>query len=242
MARVVLNTQAFVLHSRPYRETSLLVDMLTREQGKLRCVVRGAKNKKSPKVALLQPFLPLQCEFMGSGELRNLGQLDTMGQSFALAGTNLFCGLYLNELLLRICPNEYADPELFDAYQTTLRHLAGAQTQWLEALLREFELYLLQHIGVLGRLDSEAEGGLDLVDEGCYRYQIGIGVIACMPSVKWHFSGRVFIDVANQIWHEQSLLCAKIICRQVISDLLGDRPLKSRELFKTLRPNSQSSD
>lgn len=242
MARLVLNTQAFVLHSRPYRETSLLVDMLTREHGKLRCVVRGAKSKKSPKVALLQPFLPLQCELLGSGELRNMGQLDTLRQSFGMTGTNLFCGMYLNELLLRICPNEYADPELFDAYQTTLAHLAEAKVHWLEAILREFELYLLQHIGVLGGIDVEADSGISLATEGYYYYRLGTGVIACMPSEKWHFRGSVFYDVANQIWHEHSLLCAKIICRQVISDLLGDKPLKSRELFKTISSHSQSSD
>ena len=107
---------AFVLHSRPYRESSALVDFFTPE-GRLRAVLRGARGKAG---TLARPFVPLEVEFRGRGDLKSVGRLDSAGLAYWLDGNALFSGMYLNELLIRLLPAEDAHPAMFDHYAATL--------------------------------------------------------------------------------------------------------------------------
>ena len=132
---------AYVLHSRPYRETSALVDFLT-PQGRLRAVLRSARGKAG---TLARPFVPLEIEFRGRGELKNVGRMESAGISTWLNGEALFSGLYLNELLIRLLPAEDPHPSIFDHYAATL--LALAEGRPLEPLLRAFEWRLLDDVG-----------------------------------------------------------------------------------------------
>lgn len=111
---------AYVLHSRAYRETSALVDFLT-PQGRLRAVLRSARGKAG---TLARPFVALDVEFRGKGELKNVGRLESVGTSAWLNGDALFSGLYLNELLIRLLPAEDPHPAVFDHYAATLLALA----------------------------------------------------------------------------------------------------------------------
>src|SRR3990167_7796799 len=123
---------AYVLHSRAYRESSALVDFLT-PQGRLRAVMRGARGKAG---SLARPFVPLEVEFRGRGELKNVSRLEAAGIPNLLHGEALFSGLYLNELLIRLLPEQDPHPATFDNYAMTV--LALAQGRALEPLLRSF--------------------------------------------------------------------------------------------------------
>ena len=215
----------YVLHSRPYRETSLLVDLLTEQRGRVRCVVRGAKSAKNNKFALLQPFIPLHCQVSGRGDLLSLIQVDVAAASLHLQGQALFCGMYLNELLLRICTADEADPDLFHAYATTLSHLSQVHTADQALILREFELYLLSHIGVLPDLSLAP-------DAVHFRFYPQQGFVPCLAHDSGAFARDVCERVLQQQWDVESQRLAKHICRTTIAPLLGDKPLKSRELFQ----------
>lgn len=140
---------AYVLHSRAYKETSALVDFLT-PQGKVRAVLRRARGKGG---SLVRPFVPLEVELRGRGELKNVGRLDAVGIAAWLHGDALFSGLYLNELLMRLLPAEAPHPALFEHYTLTLQALADGRA--LEPLLRSFEWRLLDELGYAFALDHD---------------------------------------------------------------------------------------
>ena len=117
MMRVALQP-AYVLHSRPYRDSSALVEMFTAEHGRLSLVARGARNRgrKGSLSSLLQPFIPLLISFSGRAELKTLGKLEAAGGGRTLRGERLYSGLYMNELLVRLLHRQDAHPRLFAAY------------------------------------------------------------------------------------------------------------------------------
>ena len=132
---------AFVLHSRAYRESSALVDFLT-PQGRIRAVMRSARGKSG---SLARAFVPLEIELRGRGELKSIARLEAAGVPNLLLGYELFSGLYLNELLIRLLPAEDPHPAVFDHYAATL--LALAEGRPLEPLLRALEWRLLDDLG-----------------------------------------------------------------------------------------------
>jgi len=160
---------AYVLHSRAYRESSALVDFLT-PQGRLRAVLRNARGKAG---TLARPFVPLEVEFRGRGELKNVGRMESAGIAAWLNGEALFSGLYLNELLIRLLPAEDPHPAVFDHYAATL--LALAEGRPLEPLLRAFEWRLLDDLGYGFALDSDIHGA-PIAADGLYRLQVDAGL------------------------------------------------------------------
>ncbi len=160
---------AFILHSRAYRETSLLLECLTRDHGRVGLVARGVRRERMrmPR-ALLQPLTPIQIGWSGRGELATLTQVDASGQGFDLKGDALLCALYLNELVLRLAPRQDAHPELFSDYLHAIARLAHGESQaWT---LRRFERDLLVHLGYGLLLDLEADGGAPIVPDREYAY------------------------------------------------------------------------
>lgn len=142
----------YVLHSRPYKETSALVDFFT-PLGRLRAVLRGARGKAG---ALARPFVPLEAEWRGRGELKTVARLESAGVPNLLNGQALFSGLYLNELLIRLLPAEDPQPEIFAHYAATLPLLAAGRP--IEPLLRAFEWRLLEQLGYGFALDVDING------------------------------------------------------------------------------------
>ena len=168
---------AYVLHSRAYRETSALVDFLT-PQGRLRAVLRSARGKAG---TLARPFVPLEIEFRGRGELKNVGRMESAGIATWLNGEALFSGLYLNELLIRLLPAEDPHPAVFDHYAATL--VALAQGRALEPLLRAFEWRLLDDLGYGFSLTRDIQGE-PVASDGMYRLQVDAGlerIYLCSP-------------------------------------------------------------
>lgn len=217
--------QAFVLHSRPYKETSALVDFLTAE-GRLRAVLRGARGKSG---SLARPFLALELELRGLGELKTVARLEAGGIPHLLSGDALFSGLYLNELLVRLLPAEDPHPALFEHYAATLAALAAGRP--LEPLLRAFEWRLLDDLGYGFALDRDCRGQ-PIEAAALYQWlpEVGFQVIA-----QWQpglFHGRELLALAAADWQTPgALAAAKRLMRQALAPHLGGRPLASRELF-----------
>lgn len=225
-----MTATAFILHSRPYKETSALVDLFTRPHGRLRAVLRGARGKVG---SLARPFVPLDLELRGRGELKTISGLESAGQANLLAGDALFSGLYLNELLIRLLPAEAAQPELFEHYQLTLQALAARRP--LEPLLRAFEWRLLDDLGYGFALAVDV-AGLPIVAEGLYRLLPDAGLEPIGQLQPGAFHGRELLAMANADWSEPAALAAaKRLMRQALAPHLGGRPLVSRELFMNLK-------
>ena len=136
---------AFVIHSRPYRETSQLVEVFTQDSGRFTLVARGSRGPRSPLKGLLQPFTLLTIAWRGKGDLKNLTQVECPDHSLRLGGDRLFYGLYLNELVYYLLEAHTPFPEVFDAYARAIMALADGETP--ELPLRRFEFLLLQALG-----------------------------------------------------------------------------------------------
>lgn len=222
---IAVPRNAFVLHSRPYKEASALVDFFTGE-GRLRAVLRAARGKSG---SLARPFLPLELELRGYGELKTVARLDCTGIPHMLGGEALFSGLYLNELLVRLLPAEDPHPQLFEHYAATLSALATGRP--LEPLLRAFEWRLLDDLGYGFALDQDCLG--QPVDPAAlYQWLPEIGFQSVVQLQPGLFHGRELLALAQADWTVPgALAAAKRLMRQALAPHLGGRPLVSRELF-----------
>lgn len=226
-------TPAFVLHSRPYRDTSALVDLLTLHQGLQRVVWRGARKPRggvSP-----QPFVPLLVGLSGRGELKTLTQAEAAGTYLPLQGDSLFSGLYLNELLVRTLAAGDPQTLLFAAYQSALQALAG--TTSVEPVLRQFEWQLLDIMGYGFSLTEDASGAAIEAD-ATYVWQAEEGLLRLADARPGDgrpgLPGIGLLAMARADWEApQALRTAKNLMRQALAIHLGGRPLVSRQLFSS---------
>jgi DNA repair protein RecO (recombination protein O) len=222
---------AFVLHSRAYRESSALVDLLT-PQGRLRVVMRSARGKSG---SLARAFVPLEVELRGRGELKSVARLESAGLPNILFGNELFSGLYLNELLIRLLPAEDPHPELFEHYQLTVLALAAKRP--LEPLLRAFEWRLLEQLGYGFALDHDLHGQ-PIEAGGLYRLLPDQGFAVELQLQPGVFVGHDLLAMASADWTAPgALAAAKRLMRQALAPHLGGKPLVSRELFVNLQSN-----
>ncbi|MBC3766860.1 DNA repair protein RecO [Neptunicella marina] len=228
-------SRAFILHKREYRETSYLVDAFCVGQGKVSFVAKGVRSAKSGLKSLLQPFQPVELQFYGKHQLKNLAACESVGRSINLQGKSLYCGLYLNELLNRLLLSDYPCDELFEHYQQSLLQLAAGND--LEPVLREFELNLLQDLGYGFDFSADATQNA-IAPDGTYQWiaEQGFVPVYATQQLKHVFIGADLLAVAGFDWTASSMSAAKLLCRMALQPLLGSKPLKSRELF--MRENS----
>ena len=223
---------AFVLHTRPWRETSLIVDILSRHHGRLGLVARGARRAGSALKARLIPFQPLTLSWFGRGQLRTLHAAEWQGGSLCLRGHALMCGFYLNELLLRLLPEGDAHERLFDHYTLALADLSGRAD--VEPVLRRFELDLLSELGYAQSLGHLAGGG-ELDPEARYGYRIGEGVASPWPGATT-YSGRTLLSLAAGDFSLPATLAeGKLLMRTLLSHYLGEKPLATRQMLLELQ-------
>lgn len=223
---------AFMLHRKPYRETSALVYLFSQTHGRLSCVAKGVQRPKSQWRGLLQPFVPIQISFSGRGELKNLTQVDAAGIPYSLSGTRSFCALYVNELLSRCLLNDEAMPLVFDAYVKTLTAL---RDQDLEKTLREFEWCLLDEMGYGIDFLHDAQTGAAIESAQMYQFQVEYGFTQqdAVFNQTVTFSGEVILRLQQHCWDVETLSAAKQIFRVALKSIIGDKPLKSKALFRT---------
>ncbi len=228
---------AFVLHSYPFRETSLLLEVFSRNHGRLPLVARGARRPRSLLRGVLMSFQPLRLSWFGKGEVRTLHAAEWQGGQPHLQGTALLCGFYLNELLLNLTARDDPHERLFDYYQDTLLRLAHETDH--AATLRSFEKHLLQELGYALLLDREAGSGKPVDAAGRYRYVIERGVVPESEEAAEGFSlnGQTLLDMTADDYRDPaSALQAKQLMRMLLNHYLAGRTLHTRELIKDLLP------
>jgi DNA repair protein RecO (recombination protein O) len=233
---VRINLQpAYVLHSRPYRDTSLLLEVFTAEHGRISLVGRGARRpaRGGSSGALLQPFIPLLLSFGGRSELKNLTAIEAAGGVVSLSGNRLFSGMYVNELLVRLLHRHDPYPELFAAYGQVLQDLAV--TASLDGILRHFEFSLLDELGYGFDLGVDGHSGEAVRADCWYHYQPELGLVSrgrnADPS-RPAFAGEQLLRMAGGEFDGEVRLTAKRLMRQALAGQLGDAPLNSRDLFR----------
>jgi DNA repair protein RecO (recombination protein O) len=225
---------AFVLHTRDYRETSLLLEVFTSGYGRLGLVAKGAKRPKSGVRGVLHPFQPLTVSWAGKGELGVLTAAEPTGTRANLRGEALYCGFYLNELLMRLLHRHDPHESLFEIYRHALDSLALDSGQ--EATLRIFEKRLLQELGYALLLDREAAGNDPVKPEQIYNYVIDRGPVPVNDvdheGVRVH--GDSLLELAvEQIAAPRALQETKRLMRAVLTRYLDGKPLHSRKLFRS---------
>ena len=227
---------AYVIHARPYRETSLLLEVLTPESGRLGVVARGVRRPKSALKPLLQPFRPLLMAWRGRGALVTLTGAESAGAAVALRGRSLWNGLYVNELVQRLLPRHDSHPPLFAAYGQTLQELAAAHGKDREEpVLRYFERDLLDAIGYGLVLDRETDTGEVIDAQTRYFYRLDHGPTGEDDGYSPRIRGAALKALVHSQLHDpESLREVKRLMRTALALHLGPRPLRSRELFSRL--------
>ena len=221
--------RAYLLGRRDFRESSLIVDLLVEDAGRVDAVARGVRNRRG---AALQPFTPLLVSFRGRGELKTLSVFESAGLSFRLTERALYCGFYLNELLVRCLTREDPTPDLFASYEGTLDALATADGDDLEPALRRFEFRLLELLGYGLNMDHASDTGAPLETGIAYVVPLE-GVFEARPP-RPHIAAPVATlsaIVRREFDTPEVRTLAKRIARAEVDALLGGRVLKSRELF-----------
>ncbi len=227
--RIILEP-SFVLHTRPYRDTSLLVDLLTLNHGKVSVIARSARGLRSRFKGSLVLFSPLLITASGKSELLQLSEVEISEAAVFLEGNKLFFGLYLNELLVRLLQKYDPYPEIFAAYAATLKQFVN--TENCQLCLRRFEMLLLSELGYQLPLRQSACGS-DIRSQQTYAYQFDQGFVVSQQDKGNHvFQGEHLLAIAKQDFNDNEILGAcRRLMRLAIGHLLGDYTLKTRELF-----------
>jgi len=229
---------AFVLHTYPYRETSLIVEAFTAGYGRVGLIARGAKRPRSELRGLLLAFQPLTLSWTGTRELKLLAKAEWRGGLPLLAGAGLLCGFYLNELLLKLVPREDPHPRLFTQYETTLSALATRTSAGARAeLLRSFELALLAELGYALPLTHDADTGAPIDPEERYHYAFDRGPRrVAEPHARWPVvHGTTLLALATRQFPDASSAAeAKRLMRDVLDHYLEHRRIFSRRIVQDL--------
>lgn len=227
---------AYLLHRRPYRETSALVDVITLEYGRLRAVARGVMRPSSRSRGRLQPFTPLHLTWSGEGELKTLRIMESHGPGAMLAGEGLLCGFYANELMIRCLPVELPVKEVFAVYSALLEALPIPARR--APALRRFEITLLEALDAEPVFATEQDAPLEPHTQYVYRSEAR----RFRPALGQErgIDGRTLKLLARGDWEAPGLArIAKQLTRAALQPLLGSQTLRSRELMRELAERRQ---
>lgn len=227
---------AFLLHHRPFRDSSLLLDVVTLRHGRLALVARGARAARSRLKGLLRPFLPLRLSWHLRGDLGTLTGAELDRRPVSLAGEALLSGYYLNELLLAFLHRHDPQPDVFNAYRRSVEAL-GACAGNPAAFLRQFELELLSLLGYGVVLDRDAVSGAALEPAGRYEYRMEQGPVGVQKTEgEMVFKGDQLLAIGERRFEDPAVLRdAGRLLRTVLAHHLGGRELKSRKVLVDLR-------
>lgn len=225
--------RGFVLHQRPYLNTSQILECLTQSHGVIGLVAQGSRRRASGQRAALQPFTPLQLSWSRRGDLGRLTHAEAAGPAFVLHGNGLFAGFYANELMLRLMARGDPNEAVYSCYSHCLADLATASAS--ARTVRLFELRLLQALGYGIGLDCDVETGEPIHSDGHYRFQPEHGFSRCpeTSSAAETYGGHELISLREERLDDAgSLRAAKRLLTRSLKVYLGDRPLRSRAILE----------
>jgi DNA repair protein RecO (recombination protein O) len=221
---------AFILHRYPYQDHSVLLKIFTPHSGFLTAIAKGAKQPKSQWFGMLQPFSPLLIKCRGRGEVLSLSQAEPAGKPYVFEQANLLSAFYLNELLMTFLHPHQEYPNLFSIYHGTLKKLAE---RLFEGDLRDFELNLLQELGLAPELGVDADYQA-LQNDAYYAFAPGSQLEKVGPHYQgMALSGEQLLAINKRQWQNaEHLKAAKLLLRHWIQYYAKGKVFKSRELFQ----------
>ncbi len=244
----------FVLHTYPYRETSLIVEAFTRSHGRMAFVAKGAKRPTSALRAMLNPFQGLAFAWFGKADMKTLKTAEHERILPQLSGQALMSAFYMNELLIKLAQREDAHEALFLAYETALIELANThaeenRSRKIAITLRKFELALLRDLGYALQLEEEMDSHVGITPDKRYIYLMERGPVPLDRHARLAHDGRASNEIDGLQLRGKTLLDlakgdftdavtqseAKQLMRAAINQLLGDKPLHTRQLIRELR-------
>lgn len=226
---------SWLLHYRPYRDSSQILDVLSRDHGRVALVARGVRGRKSKLRGVLRPFLPLKLSWVIRTDLGTLTGAEMHGDPISLGGDALLAGYYVNELVLNLLHRHDPQPDIHEAYAATIRSLAGSSE--VSAPLRHFEMRLLKVLGYALNLDHDTKNQSPIESGTNYEYRVEHGAIPVSDrDGAAVYSGDTLAAIRRQEFDEPGVLRdATRLLRQVINFHLGGRELKSRKVLLEMR-------
>ncbi|MDA1332248.1 MAG: DNA repair protein RecO [Proteobacteria bacterium] len=231
--------EGFVLHSYSYRETSLIVELFTKQHGRIGVVAKGARRPNSLLRIALQSFQPLYVSWGGRAELKTLYGAELRFGLPRLKGTALMSGFYINELILKLLLRDDPHERLFEVYENTIQALSEKKSE-VEKILRRFERVLLAELGYGLTLTHDVKTQKEVKEDEVYTYIMGFGPARINPDTKTdlRLSGRALIDIANDNLDDPATLSQyKLLMRSLMSHHLGNKSLYTRRLLIDLQSN-----
>lgn len=240
-ARRIQQQPAYVLHHRPFRDTSQILDLVTRDHGKIAVVARGSRRAKSRLAGLLRPFLPLSVSWVARGDLGTLTGAEAAGPPAGIHGDSMLAAFYVNELLLHFLHRHDPQPEIFGLYADVVSRLGSSAE--LATCLRSFELGLLGLLGYAPSFAPETAADAQLESQRYYEYRIEQGPVPVARSEgQMVFKGDVLLSIqAQEFENPETLRAANRLLRQVINYHLGGKELKSRKVLMDLHRSRLAS-
>jgi DNA repair protein RecO (recombination protein O) len=231
----IQNEPAWLLHHRPFRDSSRILDILSKEHGRLSLVARGSRGAKSKLRGILRPFLPLSLSWFIRSDLGTLTGAEIHGAPISLSGDGLMSGYYINELLLNLLHRHDPQPDIFAAYSATIARLAGRNEVSIE--LRQFEMELLRILGYALNLDHDTASREPLDDNKYYEYRVEQGPVpVAAGDGAMVFSGAVLSAIRRQKFDQPEILRgATHLLREVVAFHLDGKELKSRKVLLDMR-------
>ncbi len=225
MQNRVTDQPGYILRRRDWRETSLILDVLTREHGCVSLLAKGAR--RASRQARYEPFVALSLSWSGRADLKTLTGID--GETLAVDAGNYLPLLYVNELISALLPRHEANDAVFDAYGELL---ARARAPIGESELRSFELGLMRELGYFPDISRDAESGAQIDPAASYRYRLGAGFVACGAGARDAVDGQTVLDwLAGRYDTAPVRRLAKSVLRATIDCNLHGKTLKSREVY-----------
>ena len=227
----VANQPGFVLHSYPYKETSLIVDVFSRDYGRVALIAKGAKRPHSKLRGVLQTFQPLSVSWSGKAEVRTLTAAEWIGGLLPLEKSALLCGFYLNELLVKLLARDDPHPALFDHYIATLNQLAHDEPAPI--VLRKFERALLKETGVGGNFTLCTTTDRPVEQAEIYVLDPERGPRLPHPAdTSPHVSGKTLLDMEREDYSDSTTqMQSKFLMRFLLAHHLGGAPLNTRQIL-----------
>jgi DNA repair protein RecO (recombination protein O) len=231
MSRRVQQQPAFILHHRPFRDTSQILDVLTRDHGKVAVVARGSRSSKSRLAGILRPFMPLRVSWVAKSDLGTLTGAEAAGAPGNLRGDALLSAYYVNELMLHFLHRHDPQPEIYELYTEVIPRLGSSDN--LASILRAFELELLGLLGYAVSLDKQAGTHQDVEPERNYEYRVEQGPVPVDRSEgSLVFDGETLLAIGAGRFDDAGVLrAANRLLREVVDHHLGGKELRSRKVL-----------
>lgn len=226
-------TPCYILHRRDYSETSLILDVFSREHGRINLIAKGAKRNKKQRGSSFNLYQQYNISWVSKSELGTLTDIEVAIHSCSLKPEQIMTGFYMNEILLRLLHKDEPHPELFDSYKISINNLVKDEPE--EIILRYYEKNLLQSLGYGVILDHEVETGESLIDEQEYIYKFDNGpVVKKQPDDSGvSISGKTLLQLNNETLSEPvNINEAKVLLRTILDQHMGNKPLASKSLYK----------